>query len=176
MAEVTPERFEHDGLVVEVEHSLRVATLRYFARDASFAGAVRQITGVELPGTLAAVDSPQTRMILAWRRPTETLLIAPDTAPFSMLAARLAGAADGCLVDLSGGLKVLHVSGEGCAALLCRLGGTGSVAQPGESRPCRLADVPALVLSVRAAETLVVVDRSLLPHLLSWIRATFADL
>ena len=39
-----------------------------------------------------------------------------------------------------------------------------------------MADVPVLALSLRAAETLLLVDRSLLPHVLAWIPATLEDL
>jgi len=39
-----------------------------------------------------------------------------------------------------------------------------------------MADVPVLALSLRAAETLLVVDRALLPHVLAWLRATLEDL
>jgi hypothetical protein len=35
--------------------------------------------------------------------------------------------------------------------------------------------VPVLALSVREGETLLLVDRGYLPHLLAWIRETFLD-
>jgi hypothetical protein len=38
-----------------------------------------------------------------------------------------------------------------------------------------MADVPVLALSVRAGETLLIVDRAYLPHLLAWIRETMLD-
>ena len=154
---------------------MAVATLRYFARTGAFAQAVRAAAGVELPRALEAC-APHGELILAWRSPTETWCLAPHPARLAELAARLAGVADGCLVDLSGGLKVLHLAGPGIPDLLCRLGGTASVPHPGQARRGRLADVAAMALSVRAGETLLVVERSLLPHLLAWIRETLADL
>jgi hypothetical protein len=96
-------------------------------------------------------------------------------AGFSQLAARLAGSSDGCFVDLSGGVKVVRLSGERTADLLCRLGGTASVPRPGEARRSRLADVPVLALSLHELETLLLVERAYLPHVLAWIRETILD-
>ena len=45
----------------------------------------------------------------------------------------------------------------------------------GEARRSRIADVPVLAISVRAGETLLVVDRVCLPHLFAWIRETLLD-
>jgi hypothetical protein len=69
----------------------------------------------------------------------------------------------------------VRLTGLGIANLLCRLGGTASVPAPGEARGSRIADVPVLAISVRAGETLLVVDRVYLPHLLAWIRETLLD-
>jgi heterotetrameric sarcosine oxidase gamma subunit len=163
------------GLTVAVDASLRVATLRYFAHEGAFAEAVHEATGLALPQTLQAVEGPEAQLVLAWRSPTETLVIGAGGAGLSQLAARLARFADGCFVDLSGGLKVVRVSGERGSDLLCRLGGTASVPRPGEARRSRLADVAVLALSVRELETLLVVDRAHLPHVLAWIRETLLD-
>jgi len=98
-----------------------------------------------------------------------------NAARLAELAARLADAADGCLIDLSGGVRIVRLTGLRIADLLCRLGGTASVPRAGEARRSRLADVPVLALSVRAGETLLAVDRAYLPHLLAWIRETLLD-
>src|SRR5439155_95137 len=82
----------------------------------------------------------------------------------AMLKARLASAPDGCLVDLSGGLEVLRLTGEPLADLLCRLGGTASVPRPGEALRSRLADVPVVALSVRPGEAMLLVDRAYAEH------------
>jgi hypothetical protein len=163
------------GLRVTVDHGMQVATLRYFSVAGDFAAAVRAATGAPLPQPCAALELPAAGVILAWRSPTETLCLAASAPPLSQLAASLTQAADGCLVDLSGGLKVLRVSGGRIAHLLCRLGGTASVPAMGEARRSRLADVPVLALAVRHAETLLVIDRTLLPHLLGWIGDTLLD-
>jgi sarcosine oxidase gamma subunit len=162
------------GVLVR-EEPMSVATLRYLARSGVFAEKVRSLTGVELPVVNGAGCGPGGKLILAWRSPTETLCLTPDASRIAALAAGLADSAEGCLVDLSGGFHVLRLTGPRIADLLCRLGGSGSVPQPGEARRSRLADVAVLALSLRAEETLLVIERSLLPHLLAWIRATLDD-
>lgn len=163
------------GLSVQVDEAVQVATLRYFAPGGAVAEAVRELTGAALPEVLQAIAAAEGEMILAWRSPTETLCLSASATRLSQLGARLAHAADGCMVDLTGGLKVVRVSGTRIAELLCRLGGTASVPRSGEARRSRLADVPVLALSLRAGETLLVLDRAYLPHVLAWIRETLLD-
>lgn len=160
-------------LVACVEETMQVATLRYFTREGSFADTVRAATGMPLPGVLEARE--EAPLILAWRSPTETLCITRSTTRLAELGASLAAATDGCMVELTGGLRIVRLTGLRIADLLCRLGGTASVPATGEARRSRLADVPVLALSVRAGETLLVVDRAWLPHLLAWIRETLLD-
>ena len=169
------ERTAYTDMVVCVEEGMRVATLRYFARDGDFARALHGAVGAALPQALEAREIPEAQLIVAWRSPTEAWCLTRSSARLSRLAAAVAGAADGCLVDLSGGLKVLRVTGVRFADLLCRLGGTGSVPRPGEARRSRLADVPVLTLSLRAGEGWLVVDRAYLPHLRAWIHETLLD-
>jgi heterotetrameric sarcosine oxidase gamma subunit len=163
------------GLAVRLEEGMQAATLRYFEPGGAFAAAVREATGAGLPQPLAAVQSPDGELTLAWRSPTETLVLTPSAPRLAQLEARLASVPDGCLVNLSGGLKVLRVTGERPAELLCRLGGTASVPRPGEAPRSRLADVPVVALSVRPGETLLLVDRAYAEHLMGWIRETLLD-
>jgi hypothetical protein len=174
-----PPRSEHiaqAGMVARVEEAIAIATLRYFSLDGAFAVGARDALGTDLPETLRARESHPRGMILAWRAPTETVCLTADAARLGALAARLADAHDGCLVELTGGAKVVRITGPRIAELLCRLGGTASVPAAGEARRGRMADVPVLALSLRAGETLLVVDRALLPHVLAWIGATLEDL
>src|SRR5579863_4706645 len=127
------------GLRVSVDHRMQLATLRYFSTAGNFADALRAACATPLPPPLAALELPAAGLILAWRSPTETLCLAQSASSLSQLAASLTPAADGCLVDLSGGLKVLRLSGTRIAELLCRLGGTASVPAVGEARRSRLA-------------------------------------
>jgi hypothetical protein len=161
------------GITVAADESLRVATLRYFNSEGAFATAVLAATGARLPRPLQVVETAGA--VLVWRSPTETLCLAASAQRLADLAVRLADESDGCLVDLTGGLKVLRVTGERIGDLLCRLGGTAGVPQPGEARRSRLADLPVLALALRAGETLLVVDRAHLPHLLGWVRETLLD-
>src|SRR5215469_16785618 len=161
-------------LVACVEETMQVATLRYFTREGSFAEGVRAFTGMALPALLEACEEAQ--VILAWRSPTETLCITRSTTRLAELGASLAASTEGCMVELTGGLRIVRLTGQRIADLLCRLGGTASVPAAGEARRSRLADVPVLALSVRAGETLLIVDRVWLPHLLAWIRETLLEL
>ncbi|HXN80289.1 MAG TPA: sarcosine oxidase subunit gamma family protein [Steroidobacteraceae bacterium] len=166
------------GLAVRVDETLQVATLRYFAREGEFASAVREVTALALPQSQRATVAPDGQLILAWRSPTETLCLAGAPARLAQLEARLGAATDGCLVNLTGALKVVRVSGARVRELLCRLGGTASVPQAGEARRSRLADVAVLAVCVQGekeAEVWLLVDRAYAPHLLGWIRETVAD-
>ena len=166
---------EAAGLAVRMGEGMQAATLRYFEPGGAFAAAVREATGAALPQPLEAAQSADGQLTLAWRSPTETLALAPSAERLAQLEARLASVSDGCLVNLSGGLEVLRVTGEGIVDLLCRLGGTGSIPRVGEARRSRMADVPVLAVSLTAGETLLVVDRAYAEHLMGWIRETLLD-
>ena len=169
------EGMKANGLTVRSAEPMQAAALRYFEVGGGFARAVRDATGAALPPVLTAVEAGAGELTLAWRSPTETLLLTPSAARLAQIEEQLAGAGDGCLVNLTGGLKVLEVTGDRIADLLCRLGGTASVPAPGEARRSRLADVPVLSLAVRAGETLLVVDRGYAAYLTAWIRETLLD-
>jgi hypothetical protein len=162
-------------LKVELIEAPCAGSLRYFDPTGLLAQAVHTACGVALPGTGRAVSTPRGDLILAWRSPTETVLLAADQAALAALGTAVAAATDGYLIELTGAVRVLRLSGVRIADLLCRLGGTASVAQPGESRRSRLADVPVLTLSLRRLETQLLVDRAYLPHLLNWMRETLLD-
>jgi Sarcosine oxidase, gamma subunit family len=168
------ERLEGGGLSVHLDDAMQTAALRYFADDGAFAAAVRELTGLPLPEVQAACTADG-QLLLAWRSPTETLCFTGSAARLSDLESKLTGVADGCLVNLSGGLQVLRMTGERIPDLLCRLGGTASIPRCGEARRSRMADVPVLALSLRAGETLLVVDRVYADHLCGWIRETLLD-
>lgn len=166
---------EGGGLAVRAEEAMSAASLRYFEPEGAFAAAVRDATGVALPKPLEVARSADGALILAWRSPTETLLLTPSAQRLDELEGRLIGSPEGCLVNLTGGLKVLRVTGERPAELLCRLGGTASVPRPGEARRSRLADVAVVALCAEPGEVLLLVDRAYAEHLLGWIRETLLD-
>ncbi len=162
-------------LVACVEEKMAVGTLRYFAPAGAFAAAVETATGCALPAPLAACETADAQLILAWRSPTEALCIARSARPLAQLIQALAAAPGGCVLDLTGGVRVVRLTGGRTSDLLCRLGGSASVPGVGDARRGRFADVPVLACSVRGGETLLAVDRLYLPHLLGWIRETLLD-
>jgi hypothetical protein len=174
-----PAAVEIDGLSVSDDPRLQVASLRYFDTAGIFAGAVREIVGRPVPAPLHAirVEPPlkNALFILAWRSPTETLLLSSDRVAFADLDQRLAAAADGCMVDQTGGIRALGVHGPRAGELFLRLGATTSIPGLGEARSGRLADVQVLTACVQAGEFLLLVERVYAAHLLGWISATAAD-
>jgi heterotetrameric sarcosine oxidase gamma subunit len=152
---------------------LHAATLRYFESDGPFAAAVTAAIGRSLPAPLMAAVSQG--LVLAWLRPTETLALSEGAAPLADLKEKVAQAAGGHVVDLTGGLKAFRVRGARGSDLLGRLGSAALALRVGEARRGRLADVPVLAICVRADETLLVVERIYAAHLRGWIAATVGD-
>jgi len=167
-----------DELSVDRLHGMQAASLRYFEPGGGFADQVHQIIGWELPGPLVAISAviPGDRQsILAWRSPTETLLLATETAEFARLKERLAGAADGCMVDQTGGLGVLRLRGRRADDLVLRMGSNESIPRRGEARSSRLAELNVLTLCVQADELILVVERVYADHLIDWMSRTITD-
>ena len=173
------------GLSVGIDPEVAVASLRYFDAAGVFAGAVREAVGRPLPGPLRAVSealttelegaTPRGHLILAWRSPTETVVLSNDRTAFASLERRLAGAQHGCMVNQSGGIWTIRVQGSGARELMLRLGSAASIPAPGEARSSRLADLHVMAICVHAGEILLLVERVYTDHLLAWIRATAAD-
>jgi sarcosine oxidase gamma subunit len=168
-----------DGLSISEDRGMLVASLRYFDPAGSFAGAVREIIGRPVPKPLRATQVEHARndahFILAWRSPTETLLLSYDRLAFAELEERLAAATDGCMVDQTGGIRVLRVQGLRARELFLRLGAATAIPDLGEARGSRLAEVHVLTACVQAGEFLLLVERVYAPHLLEWMSATAAD-
>jgi sarcosine oxidase gamma subunit len=170
-----PLPFVLTDLRVELIECPCVAILRYFDSSGAFAQMLRDHLGVAAPEPGRVVRALAPDMTLAWRSPTETVMVAADPAALAALAAALAEASDGCLIDLTGAIKILRLSGRKIPDLLCRLGGTACVPAVGEARRGRLADVAVMALCLDKAQTDLLVDRAYLPHLLDWIRETLLD-
>ncbi len=124
---------------------MQVASLRYFEAHGAFARLLRDMTGVTLPDTSARVGSTADRrsdaIILAWRSPTETLMISSAPNFIETLQGAAATMTDGCIVDQRGGALVFSAGGESVTDLFARLGGHGACPALGESLRTRLADV-----------------------------------
>lgn len=169
-----PPPLKSAGLVVRVEPGAPAAALRYFSHAGAFAAAARA-AGFTLPDSGRASD-PGHDLCLAWRSPTETLCLSRTEERLLDLKEALASATDGCFVDLTGGLSVVHVGGDRIEALLSRLGSSASMPARGEARRSRMADVPVLALCLRPGAVQLALDRAYTEHLLAWIRATLLDL
>lgn len=158
----------------------RVASLRHFDRGGALAAAVHEWLGTPLPATLQNVNcrpvAQDAHAILAWRSPTETLLICDQDRAFAALEQRLAAITDGCMVDQTGGISILHLHGRRAVDVLQRLGARTAIPDFGEARAARIAEVHALTLSVRAGEFLICVERPYAAHLVEWMRVTASDL
>jgi sarcosine oxidase gamma subunit len=164
---------ESAGLAVQVEQGVPAAALRYFSRTGAFAAAARAVD-VTLPETGRATDAGRD-LCLAWRSPTETLCLSRNEQRLRDLKDALAGAPDGCLVELSGGLSVVYLDGERIEEFLSRLGSSAAMPACGEARRSRMADVPVLALCLRPGAVQLVLDRTYTEHLLAWIRVTLLD-
>jgi Sarcosine oxidase, gamma subunit family len=130
-----------ESLRVAAVTGMQVASLRHFETTGGFAALVQEITGFALPGALrlssAAGEAGGAGTMLAWRSPTETLLLSTDSVQFAALARQLSGAPDGCMVDQSGGLCILEVRGVSARDLLLRLGSCEAAGWP--NYPCWLS-------------------------------------
>jgi hypothetical protein len=182
------------GLDLSERHGIAVASLRHVDHAGAFAAATHGVLGCALPGTGEA-KLTAARDILAWRSPTDTLLVcaggswdftaapvggwpygsADTSRTLEDIAAHTTGIIDGCLVDQTGGISVFVAEGPGTEALLSRLGGLG-VPVPGQSSVGRIADLTLCIFSIRAGETWMLVERVYADHLRGWIQATLADL
>jgi heterotetrameric sarcosine oxidase gamma subunit len=172
--------FSVAGLSVEPKSEWYIGSLRYFDVAGPLASRLRSVVDGALPGPLAAVrysSSPSgAELILAWRSPTETLILTADGAAFAAVA-RVAAEdrSAGYLVDQTGGLGAWRIEGTRAREVLERIGSAASIPAPGEARTSRLAELPVLAASVRADEFLLLVERVYSEHLLGWISETAAD-
>jgi hypothetical protein len=175
-----PTAVEIHGLFVSADRDVQIASLRYFDSAGGFAAAVREAVGRPLPEPLHAIQVGSAKqgpyVILAWRSPTETLLLTDDRAAFDDLERQLAAAVDGCMVNQTGGLCVLRVQGLKAGDLLLRLGAATAIPNLGEARSGRLAELQVLTACVHAGEYLLLVEQVYANHLLEWIHATAVDL
>jgi heterotetrameric sarcosine oxidase gamma subunit len=176
----THKNIDIDGVSVGIEPAHQIASLRYFDASGRFAAAVREALGQPLAEPLRAVQvedsAGRVQFILAWRSPSENLLLCSDQTAFSVVATQLAAAVDGCMVDQTGGISVVRVDGPRARNLLLRLGAATALPDLGGARTGRLAELPVLTLCVRPSEYLLLVERVYAHHLLEWIHATAADI
>jgi sarcosine oxidase gamma subunit len=183
--------FSADGLSVQWDHGLSVASLRYFDPAGLFAAEVGEVLGGPLPAPLRAdrrvlvtagdgasaegASTAGSELVLAWRSPTETFLVTADAGCLAAVDRFTAARSDGCLVDQTGGVLTLVAAGARASDLLLRLGSTDAVPALGEARTSRVAELSVMSLCTRPGEILLLVERVYAPHLFGWIRETVAD-
>jgi sarcosine oxidase gamma subunit len=162
------------GLSVALDTSMQVGALRYCEPGTLAAEVVRVLgSSLPIPGQVLLTSADEW---LAWRSPTETLVLCgEDSQTLVRLSAALAGAPDACLVDQTGGIWILRVRGPRTTDLLLRLGATTAVPALGACRIGRLAEITVASLCVSDGEVLLLVERLYAEHLLAWIRETIAD-
>ncbi len=167
------------GLTINAVTDLQIAALRYFESAGDFAAMVRRQLGIALPQPLRFNAAPGTdsdpTLLLAWRSPTETWLLSTDGAAVAGLATQPAPVADGCVVDLTGGVRVVRVRGPRAGDFLRRLGAVSALSHPGEALSGRLADLNVLTVCLSYEHYLLLVERVYGAHLMDWMRATAAD-
>ena len=173
-----------DGLTVRWDHGLVIASLRYFDPADLFAVEVGEVLGGSLPEPLRAhrrlralggSGAAGSELVLAWRSPTETLLVTADAGWLAAVSAFAAGRSDGCLVDQTGGILSLVLTGARVPDLLLRLGSTDAIPALGEAHTSRLAELSVMSVCTRPGEILLLVERVYVRHLIGWIRETVAD-
>jgi sarcosine oxidase gamma subunit len=177
--------FSADDLSVRWDHGLSVASLRYFDPAGPFAAEVGEVLGGPLPAPLRAerrvlategAGTAGSDLVVAWRSPTETLLVTADAGCLSKVGRFAANCSDGCLVDQTGGILTLVVAGARAPDLLLRLGSIDAIPALGEARTSRMAELSVMSLCTRPGEILLLVERVYARHLFGWIRETVADL
>jgi sarcosine oxidase gamma subunit len=167
------------SLSIEPGQDWHIGSLRYFEGAGPLGASLRSAVGGTLPGPLAAVRyaSAPAELILAWRSPTETVIMTTDRAAFTAVASRAAeDRSAGYLVDQTGGVRAWRLAGTRARDVLERIGSAGSIPALGEARTGRLAELPVLSISVREGEFLLLVERVYSEHLLGWIDASTADM
>ena len=169
---------EAPGISIALDRRLHVASLRYFAGDGQFAERVQATLCMPLPEPLCAARSvlEGVESVMAWRSPTEALLLCADATLLKKLEAEVAPLPDGCLIVQTGGIRVLRASGARVADLFARLGGQGVLPHPGGASRSRLAEIAVLAIQVQSGETLLAVERVYAEHLMDWMRVSAADL
>ena len=181
MVDSTADKIEVPGLAVERRREFRIGSLRYFDAAGPLDAVLRDVVGGPIPAPLKSARYPialsREEIILAWRSPTETVLLTKSADAFGAVALAAGDhAAAGCFVEQTGGLWAWEVSGDCTNDLLSRLGSLASIPALGEARVSRVAELPVLTLSVREGHVLMLVERVYSDHLTAWIRETAADL
>jgi sarcosine oxidase gamma subunit len=161
---------------VNVNCSIRIASLRYYNPRGLFATALSTLR-IAVPEPLRCVvvqRAAGAADIFAWRSPTETVWICDSPRRFDETKSALKEADDGYLVDQTSGRRLVQLRGPRSEKLLAHLGSGFAEIAVGASKIGRMADIAVLVCKPSEEETLLVVDRLYLEHLLGSLRTSAA--
>ena len=154
-----------------VDPSVRIASLRYYDPHGTFAAALLPL-GLALPRPLRCVvagSAAGSVDILAWRSPTETVLICDSVPRFDRLRRALPAADEGCLIDQTHGRRLIRLHGA-AARSLAHLGSGFAEIEVGAVRIGRMADVAVLACRPCAEVWLLIVDRLYLDHFIGYLK------
>jgi sarcosine oxidase gamma subunit len=154
-----------------VNGSVRIASLRYYDPCGTFTAALSALQ-IALPEPLrctVARPAPGAADIFAWRSPTETIWICDSPPRFDEIKNALKEADDGYVIDQTSGRRTVQFRGPGSAKMLAQLGSGFAEIAVGASKIGRMADIAVLVCKPNEEETLLVVDRLYLEHLLGFM-------
>jgi len=166
------------GISVTLDYGVKIGSLRYFDADGGFTSAVSTVLGGPIPAPLTALRrefDDGSDLVLAWRSPTETLILGGNDGHRAGIERYAAGRSDGCFVDQTGGIVRLGISGARTVEMLSRLGSNSVIPTPGQAHTARFAELGVTALCLRPGEMFLLVERVYAPHLLAWIRETLAD-
>ena len=168
------------GLCVSLDADLLCASLRYHDSNGPVADRVRSLLNQPLPAPLAAGQSNTTQegaaVTLAWRSPTETLVLCRSRSVLAGIRSDAEYWQEGCYIEQTGGYRAIRLTGARTPDLFSRLGAPQSVPAVGQALRSRLAEVPVLALSLVPGEYLLLVERIYAPHLFDWMRESALDL
>lgn len=161
----------------------RVLVVQHAARSATARSVFGQL-GLPWPQEAGELHrGPGATPSWVWRRhPGELLFVGSDDAVAEALLARLPAAAEALpddeaavAFDLSHGMRVLVLEGQGLDAWLARMVDAASIPrQPGQGAGVRLVDVAAVLLRLEPLCVWLVADRALTPYLAEWLCFTHA--
>jgi len=170
LTDISPDSAQFRALIVRHVAALSV---RYLDTGSTFVEQVQQRLRCRLPRPLEAIEWAETgsaaKLTMAWRSPTETLVLGGRTEVLSGPGG-LPESRDGWVVDMTGAWVVIRCGGSRLEEVFARLGGPGTLPAVGQAKGGRLAELPALALCVREGECEIVIEHYYAAHLLAWIR------
>lgn len=147
-----------------------VAVIHQIGGGNQAADTVREL-GMPWPaGPLELVGDDRCR--LAWRSPTETVVIARDPASLRPLLTVLEPGRDGLAfaLEVSEAMAVVELTGVRLDEWLARLVDASAIPRdPGSASPARFADVSVHLLRLGADRAWLLAERPLLPYVQDWL-------